>query len=89
MALIEAMSMGVPCVTTPVGVIEKLVTHGKNGYLVEPGDTRALTGHLRHLLSSEALRAAMAHAAYDTWTQDFDAARMYDRVRDLWSRTAG
>jgi|tagenome__1003787_1003787.scaffolds.fasta_scaffold20975135_2 glycosyltransferase involved in cell wall biosynthesis len=89
MTLIEAMAMGVPCVTTPVGAIEELVTHGKNGYIVEPGDTRALTDHVRHLLSSEALRDAMAAAAYETWTRDFDAARMYERLRELWSETAG
>jgi glycosyltransferase involved in cell wall biosynthesis len=85
MALIEAMSMGVPCVTTPVGATEELVKHGKNGYLVEPGDTGTLTDRLRHLLSSQALRDTMALAAYDTWVQDFDAARMYERVRELWS----
>ena len=88
MTLIEAMSMGVPCVTTPVGAIEELVTDGKNGYLVEPGDTRALTDHLRDLLSNETLRDAMAGAAYETWARDFDAARMYARVRELWSETA-
>ena len=88
MALIEAMSMGVPCVTTPVGAIEELVTHGANGYLVPPGDVGALAEHLKRLLCSEPLRETMARSAYETWERDYDAHRMYDAIRRLWSQTA-
>ncbi len=89
MVVIEAMSLGVPSVTTPVGAMAELVSHGENGFLVEPGDTGALAEHLMRLLTSEPLRDTMARSAYDTWVHGFDARSMYEEFRRLWSETAG
>jgi glycosyltransferase involved in cell wall biosynthesis len=89
MVVIEAMSLGVPPVTTPVGAMAELVSHGDNGYLVEPGDTDALAEQLRRLLTSEPQRDTMARSAYDTWGRSFDARSMYEDIRSLWLETAG
>ena len=89
MVVIEAMSRGVPAVTTPVGAMAELVTDGVNGFLVEPGDANALAAQLHRLLADEATRAAMAGAAYETWAQGFDARSMYEDIRALWRRAAG
>ena len=88
MVVIEAMSVGVPSVTTPVGAMEELVVHEENGFLVEPGNIDALTEHLQRLLGNEALRDAMARAAHDTWVKGFDARSMYEEIRALWSAAA-
>jgi glycosyltransferase involved in cell wall biosynthesis len=40
--LIEAMSMGIPVVTTRISGIPELVEHGASGYVCEPGDVRAI-----------------------------------------------
>lgn len=37
MAIIEAMSRGIPVIAFNVGSIARLIDHGKNGWLVEPG----------------------------------------------------
>ncbi|TYP87185.1 glycosyltransferase family 4 protein [Blastococcus xanthinilyticus] len=89
MVVIEAMSRGIPAVTTPVGAMAELVTSGANGYLVPPGDVDALTEHLRLLLGGEELRDAMAAAAYATWQAGFDARSMYADIRALWQDAAG
>ncbi|MGY2077382.1 glycosyltransferase family 4 protein [Blastococcus sp. SYSU DS0828] len=89
MVVIEAMSRGIPAVTTPVGAMAELVTSGANGYLVPPGDVDALTEHLRLLLGGEELRDAMAQAAYATWQAGFDARSMYADIRALWQAAAG
>ncbi|WP_198597835.1 glycosyltransferase family 4 protein [Blastococcus atacamensis] len=89
MVVIEAMSQGVPCVTTPVGAMEEAVTDGVNGLLVEPGNTDALAEQLRRLLDDEPLHDAMARSAYDTWMRGFDARSMYEDIRALWVQTAG
>jgi glycosyltransferase involved in cell wall biosynthesis len=38
MTILEAFSYGKPVITTPVGSIPEIVTHGRNGYLFPPGD---------------------------------------------------
>lgn len=88
MVVIEAMSRGIPAVTTPVGAMEELVSSGTNGFLVQPGDVDGLAEHLLRLLGSEELRDTMARAAYETWAAGFDARTMYVDIQALWRASA-
>ena len=51
MAILEAMSFGLPVVSTPVGGIPELVQNGRNGTLVAPGDVGGLASAISALLS--------------------------------------
>ena len=48
--LMEAMSCGVSCVSTPVNGIPELIAHERTGLLATPGDVDALTLQLRCLI---------------------------------------
>ena len=61
-ALIEAMAAGVPVLSTDVGGVGDVVTHGETGWLVSPGDPAVLAEAIRHLLAEPALRARLAMA---------------------------
>ena len=63
MALIEAMSWGLPVVTTPVGGIPELIVHSQNGLLVEPGNIDQLSGALQSLIDNESLRLSIGEKA--------------------------
>ncbi len=63
MALLEAMSWGLPVVTTPVGGITEVVTHYKTGLLVEPGNIRQLAASMEILIDNESLRLSLGNAA--------------------------
>ena len=63
MALLEAMSWGLPVITTPVGGIPELVTSGKNGLLVNPGDIQQLAEAIQSLIENESLRLSFGSAA--------------------------
>ena len=64
MSVLEAMSWGVPIVTTPVGGIPDLVTNNVNGILVEPGDIAGLASSITALLqASEGERGRFGMAA--------------------------
>jgi glycosyltransferase involved in cell wall biosynthesis len=73
-----------------VGGIPDLVEDGRNGLLVEPGDTAALADALVRILTDRELAerlAATAHASAEFWTsspREFAA-----RVRALVERIAG
>ncbi len=53
--IMEAMSLGVPAISTNTAGIPDLVQHGSTGYLYEPGDVRQLATYIRRLLSDDEL----------------------------------
>lgn len=73
--LMEAMSSGVPCVSTPVNGIPELIEHGRTGLLATPGDVPSLTAQLRRLIQEPELRSTLAEAAHAKVLADFDLNR--------------
>jgi glycosyltransferase involved in cell wall biosynthesis len=49
-AIIEGMSLGKPCIASAFAGIPTMIDHGKSGFLIEPGDSKALARHLNMLL---------------------------------------
>lgn len=62
-ALLEALAAGLPCVATTAGGIPEIVTDGREGFLVEPGDAAGLARGIAGLLDDPETRARMARAA--------------------------
>ena len=62
-ALMQAMAVGVPVVSTPVGSIDELVRHGETGLMVPPQDPNALRAAIERLLDEPALRGQLTQAA--------------------------
>ena len=72
LTLLEAMAAGLPCVTTNICGMRDLITDGRDGFLIPPGDPSALARHIEALVGSDALRrriggAARATALRNTW----------------------
>jgi glycosyltransferase involved in cell wall biosynthesis len=65
-SMIEAMSLGVPVVVTPVGSIADVVHDGVNGVVVPVGDPGALRTALVPLLASAELRRRIGAAGRET-----------------------
>lgn len=62
-ALIEALEVGLPCITTRVGNAVELVQDGRNGLLVDRGDVAALTEAVRRTVRDRDLRFLLARDA--------------------------
>jgi glycosyltransferase involved in cell wall biosynthesis len=71
-ALMEAMSAGLPVVATRTGGIPELVRHERNGLLVPPADSDALADALERLAHDPALREWMGRAGRETILHEFD-----------------
>jgi len=86
-ALMEAMAMGVPVVTTPVSGIPELVEAGRTGVLVESGDAEGLADAVENLLKDRNSAKEMAAAARETLEQAFDidsnASQLLARFREV------
>jgi glycosyltransferase involved in cell wall biosynthesis len=63
MALLEAMSWGLPVIASRVGGIPQLVEHEVTGLLIEPGDIDGLAAACQRLLDSPALQERLGRAA--------------------------
>lgn len=61
-SLLEAMSHGLPVISTKVGGIPELVTHEQDGILIDAGDVLALTEALIKLAKGDSLRNRMSQA---------------------------
>ncbi len=61
--VLEAMASGLPVVATEVGDNERLITDGRHGRLVTPGDVAALARILRQLIRARGMRRAYGYAA--------------------------
>jgi glycosyltransferase involved in cell wall biosynthesis len=85
--IVEAMSQGLPVVSTRVSAIPELVEDGVNGLLVQPGDPAALAGALERLLREPALRRQLGSAGsarvHVELGKDRGIDRIAARLRDL------
>jgi glycosyltransferase involved in cell wall biosynthesis len=52
MVIIEAMACEIPVISTPVGGIPEVIVEGVTGYLVNPGDIKAITNKLSAVLDN-------------------------------------
>ncbi|TAJ14091.1 glycosyltransferase family 1 protein [Patescibacteria group bacterium] len=80
--ILEALAVGVPTITTKVGGNVEIIEHAKNGYLVQPNDTKGILQHTRALLSDATLRASIVASAKRRVKQ-FSNERMIEEVAKL------
>jgi glycosyltransferase involved in cell wall biosynthesis len=85
MAIIEALSMGVPVLATPVGGVPEAVINGKNGFLVER-TAEALAEAIQPLLNDPDKLREMSVNARRSFEDHFEISRvvsMYDNIYQL------
>jgi glycosyltransferase involved in cell wall biosynthesis len=84
LAVLEAMLAGLPVVASRVGSLPELVRDGETGFLVAPGDERALLAAIVRALEQPRLGAAGEERA----RREFSVARMADRTAALYAALA-
>lgn len=86
MAVLEAMSCGLPVISTPVGGIPQLIQNGRNGILVEAGDIDAIAAAVLRLVSDTVLREELGTAARATIETRFSIALAVERLGAIYGR---
>lgn len=84
MAMLEAMSLGLPVVVTRVGAIPDVIEDGKEGYLLAPGDVSALTTALGSLIADATMRNRMGSFAFRRWQSELDSVKMSRCIEREW-----
>ncbi len=62
-SLIEAMCLGLPCISTKVSGAVDLICHGENGYLVDVGDDEAICCYMQRLADDQPLAQQIGRQA--------------------------
>jgi glycosyltransferase involved in cell wall biosynthesis len=81
--LLEAMAMGLPVVASRVSGIPELVSHGRNGLLVEPNQATLLADAIERVLTQPALAARLGRDATTSVAEAFDNDRNLDLLCNL------
>ena len=85
-ALLEAMTVGLPCISTDCRTGPKdMIRDGENGFLVPVGDTEAMARRLLQLIrdpaEAERLGKAARKTVLDYWTQDRITEQLEQKLR--------
>ena len=88
-ALMEAMSAGLPVVASSTGGIPELVNHDHNGFLVPPGDPQALADALERLAVDAALRDRLGRAGRETIVREYNQQQCAADLIGLIQRCGG
>jgi colanic acid/amylovoran biosynthesis glycosyltransferase len=85
-ALMEAMALGVPCVSTTVAAIPELIDSSENGLLVPPANPQVLGDALKQLANDAVLRTRFGQKAREIVEDRYNLATNLDILSQMWSR---
>jgi len=91
-ALMEAMALGLPCVTTPVEGVEELVVHGESGLVVSDSAPEPIAAALARLIDDPSLARRLGAAARERMAREFSVeanVRRFETLYDALARTGG
>lgn len=82
MTLLEAMSIGKPCVVTDAGGNSEIIEHGFNGMVTPSNQAEEFANSISRLLSNPSLRSEMGSNALRRFRKLFDGRRMVEKFEN-------
>lgn len=83
LALLEAMSHGIPTISSDIGGNSDVITHGHDGLFIRPGNLQELVGAIRRLAANPDERRTISDAARATTERRFDKERMISETLEV------
>jgi len=88
-ALMEAMAMEVPCISTSIAGIPELIEPGKNGVLVAPSDTEGLARAVGKLMDYDDFRREIGEEGRRKVLRDYNLQKNVERLGRIFERRLG
>lgn len=85
MSILEAMAIALPIISTPVGGIPEAVEDGVNGFLIQPGDYKALAEKIDTLANDKQLREQMGQNGYKMAKEKFDIEVVTKQLKEIYN----
>jgi glycosyltransferase involved in cell wall biosynthesis len=86
-AILEALSTGLPVVTTKVGGIPETITDGKNGFMCEPFNAQEFSDRILYLLEHPVAASEMGRLARKTIEDRFDWRIVVKKAIEVYEET--
>jgi glycosyltransferase involved in cell wall biosynthesis len=86
LSIIEAMACDVPVITTNVFGPKEIITHGHDGYMVNPSDAQELVEALITLLTDKNLYTNISNNARKTVESKFDMKNQSAKLLDIYRK---
>lgn len=83
--ILEALSYGVPTVSTNVGSTDEAVLDEKNGRLVQPGDPETLAEAIRYVTAGRETWERLSACARQTVRDGFDERYVFAQLEDIYT----
>lgn len=83
-ALMEAMSMGLPCIATDVGGVRELISDKLQGIVIKTKSASEIEKGVVKLLSSKLLREKIGAAAYEKMKKYYELGAVADELRVIY-----
>ena len=83
---IEAMLYGLPSIATTGGGIPEVVTHGENGYLIEPYNTSELIHFFNKIYEDSNLRKILSINARKAYETKFSYLKMSENTESVYRK---
>jgi glycosyltransferase involved in cell wall biosynthesis len=80
---LEGMGFGLPAIGTMAGAANEIITHGEDGYLIEPDDAIALANHLRELVKNRELLVRLSLNAVKRYKSQPGWEETAKRIREF------
>lgn len=84
LAILEAFSLGIPCIATDYGGNPELVVTGKNGILFPTNDSNALADAIRQIKENPALISQYQQGAKETYENGFTVEMMAKNTEKVY-----
>lgn len=89
LVLLEAMSHGVPCVSTTEGAIPEIIDDGVTGYVVHTHAPEELAGKIATLIEDDGLRRKMGQKGREKYERNYTLKRFEARFVEIMLQLIG
>jgi glycosyltransferase involved in cell wall biosynthesis len=88
MALLEAMSHGIPVIASAVGGVPEVIASETNGFLVPAGNPGQIMNAIRRVCENEILRKSISGKARETISAEYDTTKWIRKIEAQYLNTA-
>lgn len=85
MTILESMGYGIPNISTAIAAIPEAISDGDNGFLICPGDVKALGEYIKTLVCNSEIRGRMSERAFIRARDEFSLDAHLQKLIDIYS----